>query len=839
MSSHFKKLIVIITAAVAVAIIIAGILVKFVVYPRVVNRIKSRINFVISTIQQKTHTKVVAGKITIKKGWLSISDFKMLSRDGSYPIVAIDKITTKLSIWRLIKQRPLGPVKVDGVRLTIKLTKGRPADIIELWKTTKTASKLKSSMKVKVGKKMRRVKLSELIVDNASVLIEDKDNPKNKLTIDSLKLHISKKSGKWKGTLHGYLWIARTGARELTGQYKNREFIIKLTKTLELPRWLSPVKSSIKIEGLKISFKRNLKFAVKNVMWDKSWDVEHKTPLGPVKINATHLKGEEVFVSTKVNPFLPVTLGIKNLHSDLKIIKKNKYLDFNVKDLNGTLKLFGDKRQLNIHTPMFQGKQMIGNADISAIYEVSRGWNQIDLNGSGRWISMLIMLFDPHFFQLPQTAAIFKHHLQKIHMGWKDSFDIKLEDFGYFYTKLCLVPLFNINIHIKGTVKYQKDPERVNLNISMANINGIKLTGGFSYIKKGHRRPKIVLTVALPPQSCADVLKAIPVVMRPRLADMKVKGEISGGIRIVSDLNRPYTSTKLDADIDLDSCQVITLGSQVNLDMLTTPFVLKRPNPKKGKPPILIGPGTDNYVPLDKIPIWVRQAALATEDMGFYYHHGFKTGLIRRAIALDLDKGWYVYGGSTITQQLVKNLYLSTEKSLARKLEEAIITWQLEKKLDKDKILELYLNLIEYGKGIYGIKAAAKAYFNKDVSQLTPLEAAWIMATKPSPKYAWLVYKRKRFNEWWVNRMRSILLRLWKEMHVIDEYTFIKSAPYLPRFYYPDKGTYERPTVVGTKNIPKWLPKELPDQNIVNWPGKDIRPPTPPIIEIRRIEAWF
>ena len=74
---------------------------------------------------------------------------------------------------------------------------------------------------------------------------------------------------------------------------------------------------------------------------------------------------------------------------------------------------------------------------------------------------------------------------------------------------------------------------------------------------------------------------------------------------------------------------------------------------------------------------------------------------------------------------------------------------------------------------------------------------------------------------------------------MIDEYTFIKSAPYLPRFYYPDKGTYERPTVIGTKNIPKWLPKELPDQNIVNWPSKDIRPPTPPIIEIRRIEAWF
>jgi membrane peptidoglycan carboxypeptidase len=223
-----------------------------------------------------------------------------------------------------------------------------------------------------------------------------------------------------------------------------------------------------------------------------------------------------------------------------------------------------------------------------------------------------------------------------------------------------------------------------------------------------------------------------------------------------------------------------------------------------------VGPATPSYVPLERIPEPVWQAALATEDMGFFKHQGFKLGLIKRAIVLNLDKGWYVYGGSTISQQLVKNLFLSREKTLSRKLEEAIIVWQMERRLTKERILELYLNCIEYGKRIYGVQSAAKAYFNKAVEDLTPVEGAFLMATKPAPTYAYGVYEKRQFNRWWAERMKGILVRLWKEMNVLSEKQVAEAAPYLPLFWYPADGVYAYPAVDSSALVPPGMPVELP-----------------------------
>ena len=195
--------------------------------------------------------------------------------------------------------------------------------------------------------------------------------------------------------------------------------------------------------------------------------------------------------------------------------------------------------------------------------------------------------------------------------------------------------------------------------------------------------------------------------------------------------------------------------------------------------------------------------------MGFFRHKGFQPNLVKRAMSMNIQRGWFVYGGSTITQQLVKNLYLSREKTLGRKLEEAIIVWQMEQSLEKEKILELYLNCIEFGEHVYGIRAAAKAYFNKEVRELTPLEGAFIMATKPKPRYAWSIYKKGEFNQWWVNRMEGILKRMWQEMDVIDERTFYLAAPYLPLFWYPETGEYKRPYTAPSVVVPQGMPADL------------------------------
>jgi len=140
------------------------------------------------------------------------------------------------------------------------------------------------------------------------------------------------------------------------------------------------------------------------------------------------------------------------------------------------------------------------------------------------------------------------------------------------------------------------------------------------------------------------------------------------------------------------------------------------------------------WVPLAEISPYLIKAVLIAEDDKFWRHEGFDYEAIRKAIERDLRAKRLKFGGSTISQQLARNLYLSPEKSLLRKMSEALITWRMETILSKRRILELYLNVVEWGEGIFGIEAASRHYYGKPSSQLTPLEATRLAAVLPSPK---------------------------------------------------------------------------------------------------------
>jgi monofunctional biosynthetic peptidoglycan transglycosylase len=137
---------------------------------------------------------------------------------------------------------------------------------------------------------------------------------------------------------------------------------------------------------------------------------------------------------------------------------------------------------------------------------------------------------------------------------------------------------------------------------------------------------------------------------------------------------------------------------------------------------------------LDDISSNLVHAVLLAEDDTFYQHHGFDLEQIREAIRTNWKQRRYAYGGSTITQQLARTLYLSPRKNLLRKMKEALITYRLEHTLSKHRILELYLNVVEWGRGIYGAEAAAEAYYNKSAAELTPDEAVALVSILPSPR---------------------------------------------------------------------------------------------------------
>src|SRR5438552_12248190 len=140
------------------------------------------------------------------------------------------------------------------------------------------------------------------------------------------------------------------------------------------------------------------------------------------------------------------------------------------------------------------------------------------------------------------------------------------------------------------------------------------------------------------------------------------------------------------------------------------------------------------WVPYERISVHLKRAVVAAEDARFLDHEGFDWEAIQKAMAKNEKRGKVVAGASTISQQLAKNLFLSGERSWPRKAQEAAITWMLERTMSKRRILELYLNVAEWGQGVFGAEAAARYHFKKSSHDLTADEAAWLAAILPSPR---------------------------------------------------------------------------------------------------------
>jgi monofunctional biosynthetic peptidoglycan transglycosylase len=142
-----------------------------------------------------------------------------------------------------------------------------------------------------------------------------------------------------------------------------------------------------------------------------------------------------------------------------------------------------------------------------------------------------------------------------------------------------------------------------------------------------------------------------------------------------------------------------------------------------------------SWVPYAKISNNLKRALIASEDANFVDHEGFDWEGIQKAYEKNMKKGRIVAGGSTISQQLAKNLFLSGRRSPFRKIEEAAITVMMEAVMDKQRIFEIYLNVIEWGDGVFGAEAAARHYYHISASQLSPAQAAKLAAMVPNPRY--------------------------------------------------------------------------------------------------------
>jgi monofunctional biosynthetic peptidoglycan transglycosylase len=181
--------------------------------------------------------------------------------------------------------------------------------------------------------------------------------------------------------------------------------------------------------------------------------------------------------------------------------------------------------------------------------------------------------------------------------------------------------------------------------------------------------------------------------------------------------------------------------------------------------PFRLGPKSSYWTPLGAIPAEMKWAVILAEDKNFYRHEGIDVKAIKNAIKYDLEKRSLARGASTITQQVAKNVFLSREKSINRKVKEIILAKRMEDELTKGRIMELYLNVIELGPMVYGIGHGSRYYFDKHPSQLTPRECAFLAAMLPGPRVAYNPYKNLEK----VLRRADVILGLLRRKGVLTE----------------------------------------------------------------------
>ncbi|MGE0762874.1 MAG: transglycosylase domain-containing protein [Bdellovibrionales bacterium] len=171
-------------------------------------------------------------------------------------------------------------------------------------------------------------------------------------------------------------------------------------------------------------------------------------------------------------------------------------------------------------------------------------------------------------------------------------------------------------------------------------------------------------------------------------------------------------------------------------------------------------PGDGRYTPLSQIAPELVDAVVASEDASFFFHHGFDWHEIQESFSTNLRQIGFKRGGSTLTQQLAKNVFLTKEKSLLRKVREAALTVALEKNFSKKELIERYLNVVEFGPNIYGVRAAAQYYFGKAPSQLHVLDAAFLAFLLPNPKGYSKSFQQKTLTPFAQKMVRQIVRRL-------------------------------------------------------------------------------
>lgn len=362
--------------------------------------------------------------------------------------------------------------------------------------------------------------------------------------------------------------------------------------------------------------------------------------------------------------------------------------------------------------------------------------------------------------------------------------DARFSDFAIFHPMISQSVLSGINVGVGFTLEYifSQDLAKVeDLRLS----SGPVVVNGSVQVTGVRAEPVLSFKLSSKELRCEDIPKAFPPGILPSIADLRIEGgrmnpELYGKIP----LREPIKLTL--GESGFEGCAITSVAPHFPERLNDADYTFTFTRYTSLEQGITVGPGTGSYVPIAQIPPYVLAAMYLTEDKRFFDHGPLRISFIERAMRLNLQEKRYVYGGSTISQQLVKNLFLDRHKNLARKLEEAFIAWRMETVVNKMRIFELYVNMIEFGPDIYGIKQAAYFYFNKMPQDLTPLEGAYLASLKVAPSKGGRFYLSGFSKKAWWNKRMKYILKILAEQGYISPAQVLAAYPWIPEFYYPD-----------------------------------------------------
>ena len=267
-------------------------------------------------------------------------------------------------------------------------------------------------------------------------------------------------------------------------------------------------------------------------------------------------------------------------------------------------------------------------------------------------------------------------------------------------------------------------------------LNAIKIIPYLRFQTQPSR--SLTVHVNIPQTQAQSFFSSLPSGLFQTFEGIQTSGSMAYKLKFSLDESLP-DSVVFDSRLDAKKFRVRHYGNgnfeKLNGDFAYTAY-------EKGIPAASfeVGPQNPDFVHLDDVSVYLKNAVLCSEDGDFYWHQGFNEKAFRKSIATNFKEKRFKRGGSTISMQLVKNVFLTRNKTIARKLEEALIVWMMEhnRLVSKDRMLEVYLNIIEWGPGIYGIGPASRYYFNKKPGELCLEESIFLAMIIPRPK--WFAY---------------------------------------------------------------------------------------------------